>query len=309
MFRNLSIISLFIIPLIGFGQHPNFNTQKKWSMNKKELQFGIGATQFNGDLGGNVGVGRDYSVRDLDIQATGIALWFGYRYRFHPRFATTSSISLFQLKADDKWSEEPTRYIRNLNFKSWCWEAQQRIEFILTANEKFGPIFNLPGNYSTKNRNYQLYMFAGLGLCYFNPKSEYVDGRMVALRPLKTEGQSAMYTPLTLTIPSGLGIRVGVSRMWRVGLELSFVKTFSDYIDDVSTTYANTSNLTSPEAIYFANPAVGNPAFDPGQKRGDSKQKDAYYHVNIVVSKNITYKDYGMQRKKYNLKSSGRYKV
>ncbi len=97
--------------------------------------------------------------------------------------------------------------------------------------------------------------------------------------------------------------------MWRVGLEMAYVKTFSDYVDDVSTIYANPSDLGSQMAIDLSNPTSGNPAFAPGEKRGDSNQKDAYYHVNLIVTRNLTYKDYGRQRKKYNLKSSGRYKV
>lgn len=309
MKRNFLFCLLAIFPLTFFAQHTNFNTQRNWSLHKKELQIGFGSTQFNGDLGGSVGVGRDYSLKDIDMQATGMAGWLGYRQRFHPYFATTTSLCVFQLKGDDKWSEEPTRNMRSLNFKSLCVEVQQRLEFIFAANEKFGSMFNLPGNYSKKSRSQQYYVFAGLGLLYFNPKSEYTDGSMVALRPLKTEGQSSMYSPLTLTIPTGIGFRMGVSRMWRVGLELSYVKTFSDYIDDVSTTYADPTQLFSPQAQYFSNPASGNPMFNPGEKRGDSNQKDAYYHVNLIVTRNLTYRDYGRQRKKYNLKSSGRYKV
>ena len=308
MKRNVLFCLLAIFPMLLLAQHANFNTQRNWSLHKKELQIGFGAPQFNGDLGGSVGVGRDYSLKDIDIQATGLAGWLGYRQRFHPYFATTTSLCVFQLKADDKWSEEPIRNMRSLNFQSLSFEVQQRLEFIFAANEKFGSIFNLPGNYSKKSRSQQYYVFAGLGLLYFNPKSEYIDGSMVALRPLKTEGQSTMYSPFTLTIPSGFGFRMGVSRMWRVGMELAYVKTFSDYVDDVSTTYADPAQLSSPQAIYFSNPS-GNPIFNPGEKRGDPNQKDAYYHVNLIVTRNLTYKDYGRQRKKYNLKSTGRYKV
>ncbi len=301
---------LLYVCFIGFSmaQHANFNSQRNWSLHKKELQIGIGATQFNGDLGGSVGVGKDYSLKDLDWPSTGLAGWVGYRQRFHPYFATTTSLCVFQLKGNDKYSEEPTRYARNLNFQSLCFEVQQRMEFIFAANEKFGSMFNLPGNYSKINRNEQYYVFAGLGLCYFNPKSEYTDGSLVALRPLKTEGQTKAYSPITMTMPVGLGFRMGISRMWRVGMELSYVKTFSDYIDDVSTFYANTTGMTA-QAAYFSNPTSGNPAFQTGEKRGDANQKDAYYHVNLIFTRNFTYKDYGKQRKKYNIKSTGKYKV
>jgi hypothetical protein len=151
-------------------------------------------------------------------------------------------------------------------------------------------------------------VFGGIGLCYFNPKAQDADGNWTALRPLRTENQDKPYLPLTLTMPFGVGFRMGISKMWRVGIELSYVKTFTDYMDDVSTVYANPADL-STEAQYFANPAVGNPSFDPGQKRGDPNQKDAYYHMNIVVTRNLTYKDYGRQRTKMKLKALGKYKV
>ncbi|MEJ6686610.1 MAG: hypothetical protein QNK70_04965 [Crocinitomicaceae bacterium] len=298
--------SLFMFAL--HGQDANFNSQRNWSLNKKELQFGFGATQFNGDLGGAEGIGSDYSLKDIDWPSTGLALLLGYRQRFHPYFATTTSLSVFNLKGNDSLSEELMRNARNLHFKSIGIEIQQRLEFIFAANEKFGSTYNLPGNYSKKNRSQQYYVFGGIGLCYFNPKAQNEDGEWTALRPLRTEGQDKAYLPFTLTLPVGFGFRIGVSKMWRVGVELAYVKTFTDYMDDVSTTYADPSIL-SPEAAALANPTSGNPSFAPGQKRGDPNQKDAYYHMNVVITRNFTYKDYGKQRKKLNLKSAGKYKV
>ena len=305
-FFSLVVFLFFLVAL--HAQHANFNTQRNWSLHKKELQIGVGATQFNGDLGGAEGIGRDYSLKDIDWPSTGVAFWLGYRQRFHPYFATTSSLCVFNLKGDDALSEEPMRNARNLHFRSLAIEIQQRLEFIFAAKEEFGSTFNLPGHYSKKNRSQQYYVFGGIGLCYFNPKAQDANGNWTALRPLRTENQEKPYLPLTLTMPFGVGFRMGISRMWRVGIELAYVKTFTDYMDDVSTVYADPSDI-SAEAQYFANPAAGNPSFDPGQKRGDPNQKDAYYHMNIVVTRNLTYKDYGRQRTKMKLKALGKYKV
>ena len=63
--------------------------------------------------------------------------------------------------------------IEIFHFKSFAIEIQQRIEFILAANEKFGSTFNLPGHYSKKNRSQQYYVFGGLGLCYFIQKHNF----------------------------------------------------------------------------------------------------------------------------------------
>ena len=47
------------------------------------------------------------------------------------------------------------------------------------------------------------------------------------LRPLRTENQKKPYSPVTLT---SFGFEQnGVSRIWRIGLELSYVKTFGLY--------------------------------------------------------------------------------
>ena len=308
--KKFTVFFLFSMLLFSIsGQHANFNSQRNNSLNKKEIQIGFGATQFNGDLGGADGIGTDYSLKDIDWPSTGVGFLLGYRQRFHPYFATTSSFCVFNLKGDDAYSGDLSRFNRNLHFKSFAIELQQRLEVIFASNEKFSATNNLPGSYSKKNRSQQYYLFGGVGLCYFNPRAQDAQGNWVSLRNLKTEGQDEAYSPLTLTIPMGIGFRVGISKMWRVGIELSYVKTFTDYMDDVSTVYADPASL-SPQAVEFANMAdPSDMGYSPGEKRGDPNQKDAYYHMNIVFTRNLTFKDYGPKPKKVNSKSTGKFKV
>ena len=310
----LILFSIFSLTFLS-AQHINFNSQKNWSLNKKEILFGFGATQFNGDLGGGATEGIDYSMKDIDWPSTGINAMIGFRYRFHPSFATTTKLSYFTLKGDDKFSEEFIRNARNLNFKTGVFELQQRIEWIAFSVEKFSPTYSLPGKSKGKNKNQQYYLFTGLGAAYFNPKAEY-NGKVYNLRELKTEGQAKPYSPITLTIPMGVGVRFGLGTSWRFGIEASYVKTFSDYIDDVSTVYADPNSFSDPVTSILSNPSdlsvtVGNGFnwFGAGYQRGDSKQKDAFYQLNFVITRNITYKDYGRQRSKSISKSFGKYKV
>jgi hypothetical protein len=299
---------------ISFAQHTNFNTQRNWSLNKKEIMFGVGATQFLGDLGGRDQIGTDYSPVDLDFPSTSIGGMVGYRYRFHPYWATTTSFNIGMLKGDDALTREIIRESRNLHFKSIIIELHQRIEVIVLANEKFGNRYSLSRHSKRmKNHNEQLYLFSGVGICYFNPKARY-NGSWVALRPLSTEGQGLVdgpekVLPVTATIPVGVGFRFGLNRMWRMGIEATYVKTFSDYIDDVSTVYYDRDALLAqvgPEAAFLSNPSSQNSTwFAAGQQRGD-KQKDAYFYFNVVFARNLTYKDYAKQRKMHRWK--GRYK-
>lgn len=289
--------TLFCISLIGFSQSSNFNSQKEWSKNKKELMFQVGATQFLGDLGGRDAIGKDYSLADINFSSTNMNLGFGFRYRFHPRFATTTLLSVGMLEGDDALTEEPARKERNLSFRSPVVNLNQRIEWIIFSNEKVGKRYSISGLKGMKERNEQFYVFSGIGIAYFNPQTKY-NGSWVNLRPLKTEGQGLEggpkeYKPYTATIPFGVGYRFGISKMWRMGIEASYIKTFSDYIDDVSGSFYDRATLAtqvSPESAALSNRAPNNPQwFRAGDQRGDKTDKDAYFFLNITVSKNITY--------------------
>lgn len=303
MLRLFTTLLILCYALVVNSQRINFNTQKNWSLNKKELLFNVGATQFLGDLGGANKDDYDYSLRDWDWQSLGYTAGLGYRYRFHPMFSTTSMLSYLMVRANDKFSEEPIRNARNLNFKSSMFEFQQRLEVIVYSVERFSPAYNLPGQRGGKRRNQQYYVFGGIGATYFNPKGQYTDGSWHALRPLMTEGQTKPYSPIALTVPMGFGFRVGMGAQWRIGLEASYNTVFSDYLDDVSTTCANPANYSDPIAQYFVNPSDpaitqigGQNWFGAGQQRGDNNQRDSYYRLNIVIARNLTYKDYGRQR-------------
>jgi hypothetical protein len=121
---------------------------------------------------------------------------------------------------------------------------------------------------------------------YFNPQAMY-NGTWTNLQALKTEGQSTPYSRTTFIIPSGFGMRFGVNERFRVGIELAYTKTFSDYIDDVSTTYASINNLSSPAAVFLANPSGNISTYGPGEKRGDPNQKDAYYKLSFQLIYNL----------------------
>lgn len=94
-FFKLIVYVLIVSMNFVVAQHSNYNSQSNWSFNKRELQFGLGATQFTGDLGGTPDLCTDYSLRDINFKSTGFAAWLGYRERFHPFFATTTSFCFF----------------------------------------------------------------------------------------------------------------------------------------------------------------------------------------------------------------------
>lgn len=256
-----------------------------------------GATQFLGDLGGRDQIGTDYSLVDIDFPSTSLNAAIGYRYRFAPHFATTSLLNIGLLRGSDAQTADPDRNARNLAFRSPVINLNQRIEWLIYVNEKFGKRYNMKGMKGFGEHHDQVYVFAGIGVAYFNPQAPY-NGGWENLRPLKTEGQgleggAKVYLPFTATVPIGIGYRRALTGMWRIGIEATYVKTFSDYMDDVSTVYYDPAILAtevSATAAALSNPSVTNPEwFNPGSKRGEP-QKDAFFYLNLTFYKNFTYK-------------------
>jgi hypothetical protein len=300
VFKFQFFIAILFLSEVVVCQTTNFNSTKNWRRNKKELIINLGPTGFLGELGGRDIVGKDYSIADLDLKSTTFNVGFSYRYRFRPYFATSSIISIGSIKGDDKLTLEPARNARNLNFKSTIVSIYQRIEVMLYFKESFGHKYNFKGLKGKKNNNEQVYLFSGIGVTYFNPKGNYY-GQWLPLRPLHTEGQGfpgrpKEYSPVTVVIPSGIGMRFGLTRMWRLGIELTYFKTYTDYMDDVSTTGFDTDLLLEkygPESAYLSNPSETEQYkawFANGQQRGDAKNKDAYVFANFIFARNITYK-------------------
>ena len=124
------------------------------------------------------------------------------------------------------------------------------------------------------------------GALYFNPKTVY-NGQKISLQPLQTEG--VKYSRFAIVIPFGIGARLKLGPNMNLAIEGGYRKTFTDYLDDVSTTYPDPSKLTSPEAIALSNRAVDNfgnpnPAYGaPGRQRGNPSNKDSYFLLNAKL--------------------------
>ena len=98
------------------------------------------------------------------------------------------------------------------------------------------------------------------------------------------------YSGFTAVIPYGLGIRRNLGGgararhfgSWSISLELSVRKTFSDYIDDVSTVYADPAALAEakgPEAAILADRST--PLNLNGDPRGNADIKDSYHVFSV----------------------------
>ena len=241
--------------------------------------FGTGTSSYFGDLN-NPG----------DIIDAKLNLNLGLQYYFTDRIAIRGEANYFRLSGDDAEADSEGRVVRNLSFRSDNLELN--VVGIIQAFSNGTRFYQRPP--------FNLFGFAGLGVLYFNPKGEVpVDGwggaslnesagDFVALQPLQTEGVD--YSRIAIVVPMGAGIKFKAGPFFNIGVEGSYRLTFTDYLDDVSSTYLLHSSLSSePLRQALADrrhelegnlPPLG---AEEGQKRGNPNDNDGYFMLNIKL--------------------------
>ncbi|MCC7302829.1 MAG: hypothetical protein IT233_09315 [Bacteroidia bacterium] len=292
---NRSVLLIFVL-FLGITADA-----QRWNKFRYEALLGIGATNFLGDLGGADQIGTN-GLKDLELILTRPSVAAGLRYRVYEHWSVKGLFAWGIVRGDDKLTDEFYRNNRQLHFKSNIYELSFQIEGHL-IKEQPGHRYKIKGARGWKNIELNVYGFAGIAGLYFNPKAKYINGGWYELQPLGTEGQGIKpdldpYSRVTIAIPLGIGIKHLFTRYFSVGLEVGMRKTFTDYLDDVSSTYYTDSIRTyynnDPLHVYFADPSLGQGPSPrsvwQGQQRGDPTDKDAYMFVHITMAYKLSYK-------------------
>lgn len=278
--------------LISFGQNSE-------SSSYTEIGITIGPSNFLGDLGGRMGRGTTF-IKDNNIQLT--KLMVGGFVAYHPNefLAIRLAAGIGTLEGDDaiikeKGGLEEARKIRNSNFRSKLVEGLLMAEIYPTVFLEYEP--------SDVFHKIRPYVTIGLGIFNFKPQgTDPLNGQWVNLNTLHTEGQGFPEYPdrpdykLTqVNIPMGVGIKYFLSENVNLSFEIIHRKTFTDYIDDVSTSYVDPAlfytYLPLPQAQLAERMAnkTGtlvsgtNTVFVAGDKRGTPTNNDAYYSAQFKL--------------------------
>ncbi len=285
---------------------------------KYEIGLNIGPMNFLGDLGGTQGRGQTF-LKDNNYQM--YRLMKGLTFNLIPHEAITFrvAVNVGRLEGADsiisgKGGLEEARRARNQHFKSPLFEA-----FVATEIYPTALLEEDPSDVTHKIRPYGL---IGVGVFKFNPQAQYTapDGstRWVDLQPLKTEGQGMAsyperkeYNLTQINIPYGVGVKYFISEKFNLALEIVNRKTFTDYVDDVSTTYLSDQDFynhfgageTAEIARQVANMStlltggLNRPGYSAGDKRGDATNNDAYYATTIKFAMRLGGDGYSSYRK------------
>ena len=298
--HSLSRKCLFLLVVTLSLHLPTYSQDEEGSI--VEGGFTIGPMVFLGDLGGHIGKGTTF-IKDYNFSATKIALGAFAEVYPQPWLGIRLSATYGNITGDDgdikgEGGDEVTRLDRHLDFKSVI------LEGTLTA-EVYPTVFleDEPDDVTGRLRPYGL---LGLGVYHFNPQGSYTDPvtgntSWVDLQPLHTEGEGfgpgypPNYKLTQLNIPMGAGIKYFFSENLNVSFEIIHRKLFTDYVDDVSERYIDptlfTQHLSPSQAIIataMANKSplknVPNSGYQPGDKRGDPSQNDAYFTMGFKVA-------------------------
>ncbi len=241
-------ILLFFLPTFIYGQYHN------------ELGFFNGMSYYLGDLNPSKQFAMSRFV-------------YGGMYRFSIDEHKSLRINGYygSVEADDAvigYNEN-----RNLHFRSIIGEISIQ-----------GEINFLPFNPGDSYTIHTPYIFGGIGGFKFNPQAKCNDGLWHDLQPLKTEGQNEPYDLYAASYIFGIGYKFHISKYFTGSLEWGMRRTSTDYLDDVSNSYANPDNFDSELAYQLSDRSLENRGQNTNKMRGNPYRKDWYSFAGFILT-------------------------
>ena len=259
MKKTVSILSFLVICLSSFSQ------------------------TYVGVFGGISNYAGDLEDKRYNFKQTKGVVGLTLLHQITERFSLRGGVTFAKLAGNDKYSASASLVRRNLNFQSNLFEVSALAEW---------------NALSLENSRWTPYVFGGIAIYHFNPYTTDTLSNKIYLQPLSTEGQGIQgynlqpYNRTQLALPFGGGVKFSISENVRLGLEVGIRKLFTDYLDDVSTNYADINDLRSARGQLAVNYSYrgdeipsGNLFYpNKGEQRGSPKQKDLYYFTGLHLS-------------------------
>ncbi len=191
------------------------------------IEFGVflGAANYMGDL----------SNDGVVLSETGFSGSIIGRYNIGERWAVKGFFGYGQISGSDQNANTSLKKSRNLSFYTDIYEVSAQMEFNLRKNSY---------RY-TSSKKIIPYLFLGVGLFNFNPRTK-LGGVEYELQPLGTEGQGTTtyndrkkYALTQVCMPIGFGFKKKLTKRLSMGFELGARYAFTNYLDDIGGTYAD----------------------------------------------------------------------
>lgn len=240
-----------------------------------ELGFTAGGAHYFGDLNTTTG-----------LQAIKPTVGIFYRKYFNDYVGARAHFRFMQLGYSDVYNTNEFQRRRNLSFNSEVFELALQGDFNFFRFE--------PGSYDYR---FSPYLTLGISAFHFNPYAYYNDQKYF-LQPMHTEGQGTAayperkpYSLFSYAWLMGGGVKYSLNRRLNLGLEVLFRFAQTDYLDDVSTTYAGINAFPSkPDGsstiaaiLQDRSNVTGTPIGVQGRQRGNSRDKDQFATIELTL--------------------------
>jgi hypothetical protein len=263
--RNLKTIPTFLCLLFckySFSQDQDKSTT---------ISLFAGTINYQGDMNPN-----SFTFRHSNF-ATGLAI----RKPLNRWVSLRAGVNMGKIEAADRYNRDYLKP-RNLSFYTNIKEAYAGLEFTML-------------DMSTKH--FTPYMYGGFAVFHFNPWTYDNNSVKTYLHPLSTEGEGLSQFPkqrpykLTdIALAFGGGARFAISDCINICIDFSQRKTFTDYLDDLSSMYVDRNTLLQakgPKAVELAYRGDELPGGQPypghGEQRGTPSEMDWYYFFGATV--------------------------
>lgn len=238
------------------------------SAQRVSLQIALGLMNYGGDL-----QGKGYTFAQSEF-SFGASLMYSIN-----KFSVRAGFNAGKVQGSD--SANTGFATRNLSFASSIVDGNLCLQYDI---------------FSLEDKKFTPYIFAGIGVYHFNPYTTY-NSQKVFLQPLGTEGQGlSIYPdrkPYSLTqfnVPLGIGVKYKVSDRIIIGFEYCSRLLLTDYLDDVSKTYPDETELfkahgqTAVDVSFRGDETDPSRTFPSGAIRGNPAHKDNYYTSSITLT-------------------------
>lgn len=283
------------------GQSRRYKSQVNW-LDNLQIVTGVGMMNFLGDLGGANDIGRSF-LADWEWEALRPNFQIGARYQWHRWVGTKVFLNYGWITGDDAWTQDDARNDRNLSFRSHVMDWGLQAEFYFLPDLPQKGRYRRRGVRGRGGRPVLGYVFTGINGFWFDPTAVAPsNGISYSLQPLGTEGQFVLptrdpYSRVQVALPLGVGFAFRITDDINLNVELSYRRSFTDYMDDVSSTYVNPALFEDPIAAelsyytqaYYTDPEFPGeiPTFGVGQQRGNPQDNDVYMYLQFNLCWNL----------------------
>lgn len=225
MKRSLVVVILFcIIAQISQCQ--------LWKQKKMEAVFGLGTTQYFGDIGGYTKAEDILGLRDISLSQTRYNVNLGLKYRILADLNAKLSLTYGMLHATD---QRGSNEARGLEARTTIFEPALLCEYYFIKSKLENSYLFAKGE-GLNMKNFfsaiELYVFTGVGGLSYNVKG---NDKLIAMG-LKNSG-------FTAVIPLGIGLNLLFKPDYNFGIEFGGRYSLSDYLDGYTSQYSSSNDV------------------------------------------------------------------